>query len=91
MATRVVVNVRVEVRIDDADAVSAAACARFRSMETDPPGGDPLPPKLEADLQGMPGLALQSLLDPRCLEEQISDIEGVVVERLGVLVDPHGP
>lgn len=60
-------------------------------METESPGGDPLPAKLEADLRAMPGFALQSLVDPRCLEKQVSTIEGVVVERLEVLVDPHGP
>ena len=89
MGNRVVVNVRVEVRLDDAQAVSDAACSLFRSMETEPPGRNPLPPKLEADFHAMPGLALQSLIQPGCLAEQISKIDGVAVERLEVLVEPH--
>ena len=91
MTNRVVVNIRLEVRLDDAQAVSDAACALFRSMETEPPGGNPLPPNLETDLNAMPGLALQSPVNPRCLEEQVSKIDGVIVERVEVLVDPHRP
>ncbi len=86
MPLRVQVRVVVEVDLEDAVAVSDAACQTFAAMDAVPPGRNPLPPDLERDLRQMPGLALEQLIDPWRLLEGIPGVEFV---RAQTLVEPR--
>ncbi|MBV9291651.1 MAG: hypothetical protein JO222_04310 [Frankiales bacterium] len=88
MAKQVQVRVVLNVTLDDPRAVSDAACSVYAAMETTPPGGDPLPASLERDLRQMPGLALQTLINPRALIHQVPGVSFVGAE---TLVEPHAP
>lgn len=88
MAKQVQVRIVLDVTLNDPQAVSDAACSMYAVMDTASAGTDPLPPSLERDLRQMPGLALQTLINPSLLFERVPGVSLVAAE---TLVEPHAP
>lgn len=88
MPKRVQLHITIDVALDDPAALSDAACRMYAQMDSDPPGGDPLPADLERDLRAKPGFALQALIDASRL---LAGVPGVSFERAELLVEPHEP
>ena len=88
MAKQVQVRIVLDVALDDPNAVSDPACSMYAAMESTVPDADPLPASLERDLRTMPGLALQTLIDPRQLVDRLPGVTFVGAE---TLVEPHAP
>ena len=86
MAKQVQVRIVLDVTLDDPKAVSDAACSMYAAMGTTGPGSSALSPSLEHDLREMPGLALQTMINPRLLVERIP---GVTLVGAETLVEPH--
>ena len=60
----------------------------YAAMDSAVSGADPLPASLERDLHAMPGLALQTLINPRQL---VDSLTGVTLIRAETLVEPREP